>query len=86
MSRTKHYALCFLFMATLLIVCRLLDYRYQSQCEEFPIESCVTVDLVHGEIAYQITPRCLLVVKAFKAGRQSAKALMPNEQSLGVGK
>jgi len=86
MSRTSHYILCFLFMAALLIVCRLFDYRYQSQCEEFPIESCVTVDLVHGEIAYQITPRCLLVVKAFKAGRQSAKVLMPKEPVSGDGK
>jgi hypothetical protein len=77
MSRAKHHFLWALFLAALVVWCRLADHRYQMQCESFPIESCVTVDLARGEIAYVLADRCLLVVKAFKAGRLSAMALKP---------
>lgn len=76
-SRGKQQILWAVFLAVLVVWCRLADHRYQTQCESFPIESCVTVDLTRGEISYVLSDRCLLVVKAFKAGRQSALALTP---------
>ena len=75
MSNTVKYTICLLGLAALLIVCRAMDYRFQMQAGEFSIESCVQVDLVRGEIGYVQDTRCMLVVKAFKAGRQSAMIL-----------
>lgn len=74
-SKRVQYALCVVFFVALLIFCRVMDHHYQTQSEDFPIESCVTVDLVHGEIDYVLSTRCLLVVKAFKAGRESTTLL-----------
>ena len=79
MSRAKYHILWGLFLAVLVVWCRLADHRFQMQCESFPIESCVTVDLSRGEISYVLADRCLLVVKAFKAGRQSATVLVPGK-------
>jgi hypothetical protein len=75
MSNTVKYTICLLCLAALLIVCRAMDYRFQMQAGEFPIESCVQVDLVRGEISYAQDTRCMLVVKSFKAGRQFAMIL-----------
>ena len=75
MSRRVQYALCVLAIVALIVGCRIMDHRFQTMSEQFPIETCVQVDLVHGEIGYVQSTRCALVVKAFKAGRQSATAL-----------
>ena len=55
--------------------CRWLDIQFQSTSASFPIESCVRVDLNNGVLEYEMTSRCALVVKSFKAGRQSASVL-----------
>lgn len=77
MSSTTKYILIALSLAGLILTCRILDHRYQLAAEGFPIDTCVKVDLVRGEIEYELSDRCLLVVKAFKAGRQSAVVLKP---------
>jgi len=74
-SRFFQCAICTLAIVALIIGCRIMDYRYQTMSEQFPIETCVQVDLVRGEIGYVQSTRCTLVVKAFKAGRQSAMVL-----------
>ena len=64
---------CFtvLVLVGLIVFCRWMDYRFQSMSEDFPIDSCVKVDVVQGVIEYELSTRCVLVVKAFQAGRQS---------------
>ena len=74
-SDTQKIVLVAVSLIFLVIVARIMDHRYQTQSAAFPIETCVSVDLVHGEIGYTLTPRCSLVVKSFKAGRLSTLGL-----------
>jgi len=75
MSDTMKITLVAVSLIFLVVVARIMDNHYQTQSAAFPIETCVSVDLVHGEIGYTMTSRCALVVKAFKAGRQSTIGL-----------
>ena len=75
MSDTMKIAIVAVALISLVIVARVMDYHYETQSAAFSIESCVAVDLIRGEIKYTPTRRCSLVVKAFKAGRQSTLGL-----------